>query len=65
MGKSEGKDLQNLKTALQKKEDSIHSYTEQIRAFNDPQINAVLEGILHNEMRRKVEIEEQLERMSA
>lgn len=65
MGKSNEKDLENLRTALQKKEVSIHSYTEQVRAFSDPQINAVLEGILHNEMRRKVEIEEQIERVSA
>lgn len=65
MGKSEDKDLQNLKTALQKKDISIHTYTEQIRAFNDPQINALLEGILHNEMQCKAELEEQVERMSA
>ncbi|MBI2559724.1 MAG: hypothetical protein HYW14_01140 [Planctomycetes bacterium] len=65
MGKSEDKDIQNLSIALQKKENAIHSYTEQIRAFNDPQINALLEGILHNEMMHKAEIEEQLERMSA
>ncbi|MGR3310936.1 MAG: hypothetical protein ACUZ77_09190 [Candidatus Brocadiales bacterium] len=63
MSEPKEKDLQNLRTALQKKEIAIHSYTEQIRAFSDPQINALLEGILHNEMRRKVELEEQLERM--
>ena len=63
MGKPNEKDVENLKTALQKKDISIHSYTEQIRAFNDPQINALLEGILHNEMMHKAEIEEQLERL--
>lgn len=63
MGESNEKDPENLKTALQKKEIAIHSYTEQIRAFSDLQINALLEGILHNEMRHKGELEELLERM--
>jgi rubrerythrin len=65
MSESDKKDMQNLKTALQKKEVSIHSYTEQIKAFDDPQINALLEGILRNEIQRKLELEEQIERMSA
>jgi len=57
-------DVKNLKLAIQKKELSIERYSDQIKAFEDPQVNALLEGILHNEMRHKADLENHLSRLS-
>jgi hypothetical protein len=48
---------------LEKKEHSIERYTDQIKVFSDPAINSLLEGILHNEIIHKAEIEEQIKRL--
>ncbi len=55
-------DLKNLKLALEKKEIMIHQYESQIQAFEDPQINMLLEGFLHNERANKAVIQEWIER---
>lgn len=57
------KDIENLKLAIQKKDLGIERYGDQIKAFGDPQINALLEGILHNEIRHKSELEDHLARL--
>lgn len=58
------KDVENLKLAIQKKELGIERYSDQTKALSDPQINALLEGILHNEIRHKAELEDHLARLS-
>lgn len=58
------KDVENLKLAIQKKELGIERYSDQIKVLNDPKINALLEGILHNEIRHKGELEDHVERLS-
>jgi rubrerythrin len=58
------KDIENLKLAIQKKELGIERYGDQIKALGDPQINALLEGVLHNEIRHKAELEDHLARLS-
>jgi rubrerythrin len=58
------KDRENLKIAIQKKGLGIERYSDQIKALSDPKINALLEGILHNEMRHKTELEDLLDRLS-
>lgn len=58
------KDIENLKLALQKKELSIERYSDQIKVLSDPKINALLEGILHNEVRHKAELEDHIKRLS-
>ena len=58
------KDVQNLQLAIQKKELGIERYSDQIKALSDPNINALLEGILHNEIRHKAELEDHLTRLS-
>lgn len=58
------KDIENLKLAIQKKELGIERYSDQIKALEDPQINALLEGILHNEIRHKSELEDHSNRLS-
>lgn len=58
------KDIENLKSAIQRKELGIERYSDQIKALEDPQINALLEGILHNKIRHKSELEEHLGRLS-
>jgi len=58
------KDIENLKLAIQKKDLGIERCSDQIKAFGDPQINALLEGILHNEIRHKSELEDHLNRLS-
>ncbi|MEP9412591.1 MAG: hypothetical protein HRF42_14600 [Candidatus Brocadia sp.] len=58
------KDIENLKLALQKKELSIERYSDQIKVLSDPKINALLEGILHNEVRHKTELEDHIKRLS-
>ena len=60
----DSKDIENIKLAIQKKEHAIERYSDQIKALSDPKINALLEGILHNEMRHKGELDEQLSRLS-
>ncbi len=59
-----GKDRENLKLAIQKKDISIERYSDQIKVLHDPKINALLEGILHNEVRHKAELEDHLSRLS-
>ncbi len=56
-------DINNLKEILEKKEYSVERYTDQIKVFSDPSINSLLEGILHNEIIHKAEIEEQIKRV--
>ena len=58
------KDIENLKLAIQKKELGIERYSDQIKALSDPQTNALLEGILNNEIRHKAELEDHLVRLS-
>ncbi|NUN22945.1 MAG: hypothetical protein HUU09_05695 [Candidatus Jettenia caeni] len=58
------KDIENVKLAIQKKDISIERYSNQIKVFHDPKINALLEGILHNEIRHKAELEDHLSRLS-
>ncbi len=58
------KDIDNLKKAVQNKEFGIERYSDQIKVLNDPKINALLEGILHNELRHKGELEDHLDRLS-
>ena len=58
------KDVENLKKAVQKKDIAIERYSDQIKVLGDPKINALLEGILHNEIRHKVELEYHLDRLS-
>ncbi|MGQ3684642.1 MAG: hypothetical protein ACUBOA_06500 [Candidatus Loosdrechtia sp.] len=62
---NKNKDIENLKLAIQKKDASIERYSSQIKAFSDPKINALLEGILHNEMRHKTELEDHLNRLTS
>jgi rubrerythrin len=62
---NKNKDIENLTMAIQKKDGSIERYSSQIKAFSDPKINTLLEGILHNEMRHKAELEEHLNRLSS
>ena len=57
-------DVENLRLAMQKKELDIERYSDQIKALSDPKINALLEGILHNEIRHKAELEDHLNRLS-
>ena len=57
-------DIENLKLAIQKKELGNERYSDQIKALSDPQTNALLEGILHNEIRHKAELEDHLDRLS-
>ena len=57
-------DIENLKLAIQKRELGIERYSDQIKALSDPQTNALLEGILHNEIRHKAELEDHLDRLS-
>ncbi len=63
MSKNVETDVSNLKKILEKKEHSIERYTDQIKVFSDPAINSLLEGILHNEIIHKAEIEEQIKRL--
>ncbi|MDN3513242.1 MAG: hypothetical protein NG747_02440 [Candidatus Brocadia sp.] len=58
------KDIENLKLAIQKKALGIERYGDQIKVLSDPKINALLEGVLHNEIRHKGELEDHLERLS-
>lgn len=58
------KDIENLRLAIQKKGLSIERYSDQIKVLNDPKINALLEGVLHNEIRHKGELEDHLNRLS-
>lgn len=58
------KDIENLRLVLQKKDISIERYSNQIEVLNDPKINALLEGILHNERRHRSELEDNLNRLS-
>ena len=58
------KEIENLKMAIQKKELGIERYSDQIKVLSDPQANALLEGILHNEIRHKAELEDHLTRLS-
>lgn len=58
------KDIENIKLAIQKKDISIERYSDQIKVFDDPKINALLEGILHNEIQHKAELEGHLSRLS-
>ena len=58
------KDIENLKKAVQKKDLAIERYSDQIKVLSDPKINALLEGILHNEIRHKGELEDHLDRLS-
>lgn len=58
------KDIKNLTLAIQKKELAIERYGDQIKVFSDPQINALLEGVLHNEIRHKAELEDHLNRLA-
>jgi len=58
------KDVENLKLAIQKKELGIERYSDQIKVLSDPKTNALLEGILHNEIRHKAELEDHLARLS-
>ncbi|MFN3532593.1 MAG: hypothetical protein ACK41Q_08820 [Candidatus Brocadia sp.] len=58
------KDIENLKLAIQKKELGIERYSDQIKVLCDPKINALLEGILHNEIRHKAELEDHVNRLS-
>lgn len=60
----DSKDVENIKQAIQKKEHAIERYSDQIKALNDPGINALLEGILHNEIRHKGELDDQSTRLS-
>ncbi|MCF6157230.1 MAG: hypothetical protein E3K32_01355 [wastewater metagenome] len=62
---SKSNDIENIKQAIQKKDISIERYSSQIKAFSDSQINALLEGILHNEIRYKAELEDHLDRLSS
>lgn len=57
-------DMENLKLAIQKKVLGIERYSDQIKVFSDPKINALLEGILHNEIRHKAELEDHVDRLS-
>jgi rubrerythrin len=57
-------DMGNLKLAIQKKVLGIERYSDQIKVFSDPKINALLEGILHNEIRHKAELEDHVDRLS-
>lgn len=41
------KDVENLKLAIQKKGLGIERYSDQIKVFSDPKINALLGGILN------------------
>ncbi len=63
MSKKVETDLNNLQEILGKKEHSIERYSDQIKVFSDPSINSLLEGILHNEIIHKAEIEEQIKRL--
>jgi rubrerythrin len=63
MAKRDNTDLQNLKLALERKELMVHQYENQIRAFEDPKINVLLEGLLHNERTHQVEIKELIEEL--
>ena len=63
MSKNVETDINNLKKILEKKEHSIERYSDQIKVFNDPAINSLLEGILRNEIIHKAEIEEQIGRL--
>lgn len=65
MKNDNSKDIENLKAAIQKKDISIERYSNQIKVFNDPRINGLLEGILHNEVRHKAELEDHLDRLSS
>ncbi|NUO07462.1 MAG: hypothetical protein HUU08_02100 [Candidatus Brocadia sp.] len=58
------KDIENLKLAIQNKALGIERYGDQIKVLSDPKINALLEGVLHNEIRHKGELEDHLERLS-
>lgn len=58
------KDRENLKLAIQKKELGIERYRDQIKVLSDPKINALLEGILHNEIRHRAELDDHLNRLS-
>lgn len=58
------KDIENLNLAIQKKDLSIERYGDQIKVLSDPKINALLEGVLHNEIRHKAELEDQVNRLS-
>ena len=67
MGKNKGRWVLFFKTQpklKKKKEIGIERYSDQIKALSDPQINALLEGILHNEIRHKAELEDHLARLS-
>jgi rubrerythrin len=59
----DSKDIENIRLAIQKKEHAIERYSEQVKALCDPEINALLEGILHNEIRHKGELDDQLDRL--
>ncbi|MFQ5964873.1 MAG: hypothetical protein ACE5KZ_11390 [Candidatus Scalinduaceae bacterium] len=63
MSKNIETDINNLKKALEKKEHSIERYSDQIKVFDDSSINSLLEGILHNEIIHKSEIEEAIKRL--
>ncbi len=63
MNKNNETDINNLKKALEKKEHSIERYSDQIKVFSDPVINSLFEGILHNEIIHKAEMEEEIKRL--
>ena len=60
----DNKDIENLKSVLKNKELAIERYSDQIKVLSDPKINALLEGILQNEIRHKAEVEEHINRSS-
>ncbi len=63
MSKNREIERQNLKIALEKNGQTVERYTDQIKILNDPAVNSLLEGILHNEVVHKREIEAEIKRL--
>ncbi|MCP5008260.1 MAG: hypothetical protein GY941_30650 [Planctomycetes bacterium] len=63
MSKNREIERKNLAKALEKNEQMIERYSDQIKSLNDPAVNSLLEGVLHNKMIHKAEIGGEIQRL--
>ena len=63
MSRNRERERKNLTMAIGEIEQTINRYSDQIKTLNDPVVNSLLEGILHNEVILRAEIEGEIRRL--
>ncbi|MDR4504332.1 MAG: hypothetical protein MRK01_06000 [Candidatus Scalindua sp.] len=65
MSRNRERERKNLTMAIGEIEQTIKRYSDQIKTLNDPAVNSLLEGILHNEVILRTEIEGEIRRLGS